>query len=173
MRESSLTLPLFKAITLKLSLLTHRLGRRRQGPRQGRGTPSFLSCGVWASVSNRLQLSHNKGEIDTQDGSSARSLEIDDDASQQPGSPVRPLQIPRLPGDDSKLVRGEKMKHLRVNLKICEGCGALWLRAATVESVYCRGCLTRLADFPAPDPKKHWPKRCRTRSRERTCGGEQ
>jgi hypothetical protein len=79
----------------------------------------------------------------------------------------------RLPGDDSRLVRRETMKHLRVNLKICEGCGALWLRASTVDRVYCRGCLTRLADFPVHDLRKHWPKRHRTCSEERTCGGEQ
>jgi hypothetical protein len=66
-----------------------------------------------------------------------------------------------------------KMKYLHVSLKICEGCGALWLRATTLESVYCRGCATRLADFPAPNPRKFWNKRRRNCTRERTCGGDQ
>jgi hypothetical protein len=46
------------------------------------------------------------------------------------------------------------MNDLRVNLKVCEGCGALWLRGNGVDGVYCRVCLGRLAEFPAPR-KKH------------------
>lgn len=46
------------------------------------------------------------------------------------------------------------MKDVRVEVKVCEGCGALYLRAAgpLVErrGVYCRGCERRLADFPTP-----------------------
>jgi hypothetical protein len=46
-----------------------------------------------------------------------------------------------------------KMKHLCVELKVCEGCGGLWLRARSGSQhhgVYCRGCALRLSDFPAP-----------------------
>lgn len=46
-----------------------------------------------------------------------------------------------------------KMKHLCVELKICEGCGGLWLRAQNgvrPHGVYCRNCALRLSDFPAP-----------------------
>ncbi len=39
------------------------------------------------------------------------------------------------------------MKDLHVELKICEGCGALWLRAVSQGS-YCRGCATWMSDCP-------------------------
>jgi hypothetical protein len=41
------------------------------------------------------------------------------------------------------------MNYLRMDLKVCEGCGALWLRTE-VGGVYCRGCAQRLSEFPAP-----------------------
>lgn len=52
------------------------------------------------------------------------------------------------------------MKHLHLELKICEGCGILWLRpkqSGTTHDVrgeghaegnYCVGCVCRLASFP-------------------------
>lgn len=46
-----------------------------------------------------------------------------------------------------------KMKYLSVELKVCEGCGGLWLRAQKGSQhlgVYCRGCALRLSEFPAP-----------------------
>ena len=52
-----------------------------------------------------------------------------------------------------------QMKHLRVDLKICEGCGALWLRALRLESVYCRACSCRFADYPVHNPQKFRNKR--------------
>jgi predicted amidophosphoribosyltransferase len=42
------------------------------------------------------------------------------------------------------------MNDLRLVLKVCEGCGALWLRTQAAESVYCRRCAEHLAHFPAP-----------------------
>ncbi len=39
---------------------------------------------------------------------------------------------------------------VRVQLKICEGCGCLWYRAQNLETVYCRSCQTRLRSFPTP-----------------------
>ena len=36
---------------------------------------------------------------------------------------------------------------IRVELKVCEGCGALWLRGAN-HGVYCGRCAAMLADFP-------------------------
>jgi hypothetical protein len=52
-----------------------------------------------------------------------------------------------LPGD-------RLMNYFRVDLKVCEGCGALWLRASGRANerlgVYCHGCAVRLSDFPAP-----------------------
>jgi uncharacterized Zn finger protein (UPF0148 family) len=43
---------------------------------------------------------------------------------------------------------------LRVQLKICEGCGCLWYRAQTQGSVYCAGCEEKLRDFPSPESRK-------------------
>ncbi len=40
------------------------------------------------------------------------------------------------------------MKHLLVELKICEGCGVLWLRSGIMDGVYCSGCSLRLSKFP-------------------------
>jgi len=43
---------------------------------------------------------------------------------------------------------------LRVQLKICEGCGCLWYRAQTQGSVYCKECETKLREFPTPESRK-------------------
>ena len=43
---------------------------------------------------------------------------------------------------------------LRVQLKVCEGCGCLWYRAQTIGSVYCKECETKLKDFPSPESRK-------------------
>ena len=43
---------------------------------------------------------------------------------------------------------------MRVQLKICEGCGCLWYRAQSEGSVYCRGCEVKLREFPAPESRK-------------------
>lgn len=40
------------------------------------------------------------------------------------------------------------MNYLRMELKVCEGCGALWLRAGIEAGVYCRTCARKLAEFP-------------------------
>jgi predicted amidophosphoribosyltransferase len=41
------------------------------------------------------------------------------------------------------------MNDLRVDVKVCEGCGALWLRAEA-GSVYCSRCARALAKLPPP-----------------------
>jgi uncharacterized Zn finger protein (UPF0148 family) len=46
------------------------------------------------------------------------------------------------------------MIELRVQLKICEGCGCLWYRASEHGSVYCRRCEEKLRDFPVPESRK-------------------
>ena len=43
---------------------------------------------------------------------------------------------------------------LRVQLKVCEGCGCLWYRAQNYLSVYCQSCEVKLRDFPAPETRK-------------------
>jgi len=45
------------------------------------------------------------------------------------------------------------MKYLHVELKVCEGCGALWLRMGVNDGVYCTPCGSRLAIFPAAKGK--------------------
>ncbi len=41
-----------------------------------------------------------------------------------------------------------------LHLKICEGCGRLWLRDHAVSDVYCRQCSIHFADFPAPRSRR-------------------
>lgn len=43
---------------------------------------------------------------------------------------------------------------MRVQLKVCEGCGCLWYRAQTEHSVYCVRCVGKLRDFPKPESRK-------------------
>ena len=51
---------------------------------------------------------------------------------------------------------------LCVQLKICEGCGCLWYRAqAALGNVYCKGCETKLKDFPSPESRKRPGLPCR------------
>jgi hypothetical protein len=49
---------------------------------------------------------------------------------------------------------------LRVQLKICEGCGCLWYRPQTQGSVYCKGCEAKLKDFPTPESRKRRGRPC-------------
>ena len=41
------------------------------------------------------------------------------------------------------------MSNLHMELKVCEGCGVLWLRSGQAATVYCRGCAAKLSEFPA------------------------
>jgi hypothetical protein len=50
---------------------------------------------------------------------------------------------------------------LRVQLKICEGCGCLWYRVQTQDSVYCKNCATKLREFPSPESRKLRGRPCR------------
>jgi hypothetical protein len=43
---------------------------------------------------------------------------------------------------------------LRVQLKICEGCGCLWYRTQSQNGVYCKECETKLHEFPSPGSRK-------------------
>jgi len=43
---------------------------------------------------------------------------------------------------------------LRVQLKVCEGCGCLWYRSQTQENVYCNQCERTLCHYPAPGSRK-------------------
>lgn len=40
------------------------------------------------------------------------------------------------------------MMYLRIFLKVCEGCGSLWLRAQDCPEVYCPGCSVKMRALP-------------------------
>lgn len=50
---------------------------------------------------------------------------------------------------------------LRVQLKICEGCGCLWYRSQVEGTVYCRGCEEKLREFPLPESRKRRGRPCK------------
>ena|SRR5580692_8701419 len=84
------------------------------------------------------------------------------------GEPARTLKNIEAHRRKNYALKGIQVNYLRIDLKICEGCGALWLRRAMVEGVYCQGCAGRLAEFPAPRGK-HAGGRRRRRSRAVGC----
>ena len=43
---------------------------------------------------------------------------------------------------------------LRVQLKVCEGCGCLWYRPSNQGTVYCLDCREKLETFPSPETRK-------------------
>jgi len=43
---------------------------------------------------------------------------------------------------------------LRVQLKVCEGCGCLWYRTQNHGGIYCLGCDARLRQFPPVQSRK-------------------
>ena len=42
------------------------------------------------------------------------------------------------------------MTYASVSLKVCEGCGTLWIRKAVTAGVYCSPCIELLQQFPDP-----------------------
>jgi hypothetical protein len=46
------------------------------------------------------------------------------------------------------------MKYLKMDVKVCECCGGLWIRNGREAGVYCRYCVVVLAEFPAPRAKR-------------------
>jgi len=62
------------------------------------------------------------------------------------------------------------MEYLLLELKICEGCGMLWLRRNQPAAPYCSGCTQRLANFPVPTTTRRASGGPRTPgSRSRSC----
>jgi hypothetical protein len=63
------------------------------------------------------------------------------------------------------------MKDFRVDLKVCEGCGALWLRTGA-QGIYCKGCAQRLSEFPPVRVSRRGRKRkTTTTARTMACVG--
>lgn len=48
--------------------------------------------------------------------------------------------------------RAATAQTIALELKVCEGCGVLWLRAAE-QGVYCRRCAESLAEMPVQRPE--------------------
>ncbi len=78
-----------------------------------------------------------------------------------PGKFNRATRPKDLPGELDLPDGGNAMNEIRLQLKVCEACGVLWLRTGKEEGAYCRQCSARLADFPAPNPAKFCNKRIR------------
>jgi hypothetical protein len=47
------------------------------------------------------------------------------------------------------------MEYLRVQLKVCEGCGNLWFRTQSTEDVYGRCCAGKLAQHAKARPERY------------------
>lgn len=47
---------------------------------------------------------------------------------------------------------------VRMELKYCERCGALWLRQRGTGSVYCAACSLETSDFSLGGRKINWPR---------------
>jgi hypothetical protein len=56
------------------------------------------------------------------------------------------------------------MTDLRIELKVCEGCGVLWLRAVS-GGRYCQGCAKWMSDGPVMRVGQPSPSLGRTRRR--------
>lgn len=76
-----------------------------------------------------------------------KSADRDTRASYQLSEPIPTAEM--IEARQGTFLEMRTMKDFRVEMKICEGCGALWLRSAG-HGIYCHGCALRLSDFPAP-----------------------
>ncbi len=69
------------------------------------------------------------------------------------------------------------MNYLRIEMKVCEGCGALWLRQVSIGGPYCAACARHLVGVPQPRPTHRGGRPRRTgqvsqRSQQRRCNGD-
>jgi hypothetical protein len=62
------------------------------------------------------------------------------------------------------------MNYLRLTLKVCEGCGALWLRRS-IDGVYCAPCVRQLSYFPSARGKHAGGRPSRSGRILTRCGG--
>ena len=46
------------------------------------------------------------------------------------------------------------MVYLRVQLKVCEGCGGLWFRAQGGTNIYCSSCESKFRNLPRPTKRR-------------------
>lgn len=55
------------------------------------------------------------------------------------------------------------MTYLKIQLKVCEGCGGLWFRTQGAVDVYCSSCAKKLRGFPRMMQKRRG-RPCKQRS---------
>ena len=79
-------------------------------------------------------------------------------------SPFRPRNFLEARRGRTMPLEKRQMNDLHVELKVCEGCGALWLRTGVANGVYCRTCVGRIAEFPRPRGRRTASKTCVTRT---------
>jgi hypothetical protein len=63
------------------------------------------------------------------------------------------------------------MTYLQVFLKVCEGCGVLWLRAQNSIEIYCPACAQRMRSLPPGRPSRRHLRRKRPACSVRCNGG--
>lgn len=49
---------------------------------------------------------------------------------------------------------------IKIQLKVCEGCGCLWFRVQGQASVYCNDCDVKLREYPEPETRKRRGRPC-------------
>lgn len=167
----SLTRPPPSSITAELSIESGRPEiRRSKDPKDSR--PGSVGCALpaWCFPGHHRparpfpsRLRRSRGCPPTERAPRARAMP-DSNLS----GPFRPLKTTE--GLRGRALPGEKqMKSFCVELKVCEGCGGLWIRAAG-HGVYCRGCASWLAEFPIPRPGRRRGRK-RKHTRALVCAG--
>ena len=65
------------------------------------------------------------------------------------------------------------MEYLRVQLKVCEGCGNLWFRTTSVDGVYGKCCAGKLAQHATAQPEQRRVRRGNSHRAKQAAGGAQ
>ena len=63
------------------------------------------------------------------------------------------------------------MEYLRVQLKVCEGCGGLWYRTQSVDTVYGKCCAGKLAQHAKAEPEQRRGSRANRHRATKANGG--
>jgi hypothetical protein len=120
---------------------------RFSGPNRTR--PESLPGGSMAFPRYHGAEPHIQAWIDEPDGAAHRVFREPGIDASATCEPLRPWQNPEARRGISTSWRMNKMNYLRLTLKVCEGCGTLWLRRVSIDSVYCATCARQLSAFPS------------------------
>ena len=63
------------------------------------------------------------------------------------------------------------MIYLRIQLKVCEGCGGLWFRTQGRTDIYCFSCESKFRNLPRPTMRRRGRPCKNTMHTLRTAGG--